>query len=97
MDNNIKDSIDAFIASNPTWKYQDNTLIANYEFADFQDAMKVVNEVARVAKEQQHHPFWSNEYNKLGFVLSTHDAGGKVTEKDMALAEAIVAVVNNMR
>ena len=41
------------------------------------------------AQEQNHHPNWSNVYNKVEFELSTHDAGDVVTEKDEKLAEAI--------
>ena len=94
MDNaNLQQQIETFINNNPAWKLQDNSLQANYEFADFEDAMRVVNAVAQVAEEQQHHPFWSNEYNKLGFILSTHDAGDVVTEKDLKLAEAIAVIV----
>jgi 4a-hydroxytetrahydrobiopterin dehydratase len=88
-----KEQIEAFLADNPHWKLVDNALQANFVFADFADVMAVVNQVAQKAEEQQHHPFWSNEYNKLAFVLSTHDAGDVVTEKDTRLAEAISLIV----
>ncbi|MBK8612333.1 MAG: 4a-hydroxytetrahydrobiopterin dehydratase [Flavobacteriales bacterium] len=45
--------------------------------------------VALVAERMGHHPEWSNVYNKVHIALSTHDAGDRVTEKDLRLAEAI--------
>jgi 4a-hydroxytetrahydrobiopterin dehydratase len=48
--------------------------------------------VAFVAEKQGHHPNWSNAYNVVKISLNTHDAGGKVTEKDVKLANAINAI-----
>jgi 4a-hydroxytetrahydrobiopterin dehydratase len=50
--------------------------------------------VALVAEKMDHHPRWTNEYNKVEFWLSTHDAGDVVTEKDRKLAEKIDALVS---
>jgi len=86
--------VEQFVSENPPWLFRDNKLEASFEFADFEDAMKVVNEVAGKAEELQHHPFWSNEYNKLAFSLCTHDVGDKVTEKDLELAKAISGIVS---
>ena len=48
-----------------------------------------MTEVAAIADEMDHHPEWTNVYNKVSFKLSTHDAGDVVTDKDRALAAAI--------
>lgn len=45
--------------------------------------------VALVAEKMDHHPYWTNVYNKVDIYLSTHDAGNVVTDKDRALAKAI--------
>ncbi len=48
--------------------------------------------VAKVAEEQKHHPKWLNDYNKVEIWLSSHDKGGKITEKDKKLAAAIDSI-----
>jgi 4a-hydroxytetrahydrobiopterin dehydratase len=48
-----------------------------------------MTQVAILAEKQNHHPFWTNVYNKVSIELSTHDAGDIITEKDHALAKAI--------
>ena len=45
-----------------------------------------MNAIATIAKAMQHHPEWSNVYNKVRVTLTTHDAGG-ITQKDIALAK----------
>lgn len=74
------------------WIEQNNRLVREYEFKDFKEAFAFMTQVAEVAEEMNHHPWWSNVYNKVRFELSTHDAGDKVTEKDQALADAIEAI-----
>jgi len=88
-----EDIINEFVSSNPPWVFRENSLEASFEFADFEDAMRVVNLVAEKAGELNHHPFWSNEYNKLAFVLSTHDEGNIVTQLDLDLAQAISKII----
>ena len=60
-----------------------------FEFTDFAQAFDFMTRVARIAEGVQHHPRWTNEYNKVDIWLSTHSAGGKVTKKDHDLAAAI--------
>jgi 4a-hydroxytetrahydrobiopterin dehydratase len=57
-------------------------------FADFNAAFGFMTRVALAAEKMDHHPEWSNVYNKLTITLSTHDAGG-VTELDLELARFI--------
>jgi 4a-hydroxytetrahydrobiopterin dehydratase len=54
-------------------------------------AFSFMSKVAIIAEQQQHHPWWSNVYNKLEIQLDTHDAGG-ITLKDITLAQAIDAL-----
>ncbi|MFL5753053.1 MAG: 4a-hydroxytetrahydrobiopterin dehydratase [Bacteroidia bacterium] len=75
------------------WKEENNALVREFTFKDFKQAFAFMTKVAALAEEQQHHPDWSNVYNKVKIKLNTHDAGNKVTEKDIKLAEAIDRLV----
>ena len=61
------------------------------KFADFSQAWGFMTRVALAAEKADHHPEWSNVYNKVEIVLSTHDAGG-VSDKDVALATFIDSI-----
>lgn len=63
-------------------------MIASLAFADFLEAMRFVNRVAKLAERAQHHPDIDIRWNQVRLVLTTHDAGG-LTERDFALAEKI--------
>lgn len=78
------------------WKETGNKLTRSLEFKDFRAAMAFMNKVADVAEELDHHPWWSNVYNKVEIELTTHDAGNTVTEKDLALARRIDEIYDNM-
>lgn len=71
------------------WKEEDNRLKKTFIFADFQEAFAFMTRVAFLAEAQNHHPNWSNVYNRVEIELCTHDAGNVVTEKDHKLAKAI--------
>ncbi|MFD2203899.1 4a-hydroxytetrahydrobiopterin dehydratase [Shivajiella indica] len=71
------------------WKEEDNRLKKTFTFKDFQEAFAFMTRVAFLAESHNHHPNWSNVYNKVNIELTTHDAGNMVTEKDKKLAEAI--------
>lgn len=69
-------------------------LVKTLEFGDFKEAWSFMNEVAELAEEHQHHPNWTNVYNRVTILLSTHDAGDTVTEKDHKLAADIDALLD---
>lgn len=71
------------------WKEENNQLKRIFEFKDFVEAFGFMTKVALHAEKLNHHPEWSNVYNKVTIVLTTHDAGNIVTEKDRELAELI--------
>jgi 4a-hydroxytetrahydrobiopterin dehydratase len=60
----------------------------SFKFGDFNEAWGFMARVAMAAEKADHHPEWSNVYNKVEITLSTHDAGG-LSAKDMALATVI--------
>lgn len=62
-----------------------------FRFKDFNEAWGFMTRVALLAEKHDHHPEWTNTYNRVEITLSTHDAGG-LTAKDVALAKAIDAV-----
>ncbi len=71
------------------WSFSDDKIQKVFEFADFKEAMAFMVKVGFEAEAQVHHPEIFNVYNKVSIGLNTHDAGGKVTEKDFKLAGAI--------
>ena len=71
------------------WTEKENALHASFEFRDFAEAFAFMTEVAFRAEIMNHHPDWSNVWNKVSFKLSTHDAGNVVTPLDHKLASAI--------
>lgn len=75
------------------WIEKNNVLKAEFQFADFISAFAFMTKVAMLAEKMDHHPFWTNVYNKVTIELSTHDAGDIVTEKDHKLAREIDKLV----
>ena len=71
------------------WKEENNKLKKSFEFKNFVEAFGFMSRVALVAEKMNHHPEWSNVYNKVDIALQSHDDGDKVTEKDHKLAKAI--------
>lgn len=71
------------------WKEEEDLLKATYTFENFKVAFSFMTQVAIVAEKHDHHPFWTNVYNKVSFELCTHDAGNKITDKDRSLAKEI--------
>ena len=71
------------------WQEKNNQLYRAFTFKDFKDAFSFMTKVALIAEKMDHHPNWTNVYNKVEISLSTHDAGDKITDKDHTLAKAI--------
>lgn len=71
------------------WIEKDNSLQATFQFKNFREAFAFMTAVAFEAERLNHHPNWSNVYNKVTFQLTTHDADNTITEKDHQLAKAI--------
>jgi 4a-hydroxytetrahydrobiopterin dehydratase len=74
------------------WKEENNTLYRKFEFKTFSEAFAFMVRVALEAEKMDHHPLWTNVYNKVEIWLSTHDAGDIVTDKDRKLAKKIDAL-----
>jgi 4a-hydroxytetrahydrobiopterin dehydratase len=75
------------------WRHKEDHLKKSFAFSNFRDAMTFIVRLSYEAEERDHHPEIFNCYNRVEIGLNTHNAGGKVTEKDFSLATAIDAVV----
>lgn len=71
------------------WKEENNALYRKFEFKNFSEAFAFMTRVALEAEKMDHHPRWTNIYNRVEIWLNTHDAGDTVTEKDHTLARRI--------
>ena len=76
------------------WKQVKDALVAELVFKNFVDAFAFMTDVAAIAEKHDHHPEWSNVYNRVTIRLTTHDAGNQVTDKDRKLADAIEALAS---
>jgi 4a-hydroxytetrahydrobiopterin dehydratase len=75
------------------WTETDNKLYRKFEFDNFSEAFAFMTRVALEAEKMNHHPLWTNVWNRVEIWLSTHDAGNVVTAKDRALAEKINTLI----
>lgn len=75
------------------WNETPECLSQTFVFRDFNEAFGFMTRVALIAEKMDHHPTWSNTYNRVTIELSTHDAGNMVTDKDRTLAKAIEALL----
>ena len=78
------------MAGAPGWTHSGDGITRQYKFGDFVAAFAFMARVALLAEKADHHPEWSNIYNKVDIRLTTHDAGG-LSKRDFALAKAIDA------
>jgi 4a-hydroxytetrahydrobiopterin dehydratase len=77
--------IHAALAQLNGWELEDGAIAKSFEFKDFNEAWGFMTRVALAAEKMDHHPEWTNVYNKVLIRLSTHDAGG-LTQRDFKLA-----------
>lgn len=84
------DERDAALARLPQWTLVDgrDAIARRFTFRDFNAAFGFMTRVALIAEKMNHHPEWSNVWNRVDVTLSTHDAGG-LTDRDVTLAEAM--------
>lgn len=83
-----KPQVKAALAPIPSWRLKGSAIRATFEFKDFPQAIKFVNQVARLAEHAGHHPDIGIRWNQVQLLLTTHDAGG-LTAKDFNLAGQI--------
>ncbi len=78
----------------PEWRMVEgrDAIARSFRFKDFTEAWGFMSRVALLAEKHDHHPEWSNVWNRVEILLTTHDAGG-LSERDLALARAIDALL----
>ncbi len=86
------EEIAAALGGLPGWTCERDALAKEFKFASFRDALAFMVRVGFEAEAADHHPEWTNVYNRVAIRLNTHSAGGKVTAKDVELAKAIEGV-----
>jgi 4a-hydroxytetrahydrobiopterin dehydratase len=76
------------------WAYEPvrSALVRRLVFPNFNAAFAFMMRVALIAEEMDHHPEWSNVWNRIDILLTTHDAGG-LSARDVTMAQAIDAIV----
>jgi 4a-hydroxytetrahydrobiopterin dehydratase len=75
------------------WTESNNALQKTFTFKSFGDAMAWMIKASYIIEKMEHHPEWTNIYNKVHVRLTTHDAGNTITDKDRLLAAALDEVV----
>jgi 4a-hydroxytetrahydrobiopterin dehydratase len=80
-----KSDVEARLAAHPGWTFDQNRLHREFRFAGFSEAFGFMARAALFAEKLDHHPDWSNVWNRVSVSLQTHDAGG-VTDLDFRLA-----------
>ena len=78
----------------PDWDYDEgrDAITRRFTFADFSEAFAFMTRVALLAEKADHHPEWSNVWNRVEITLTTHDAAG-LSGRDVEMAEAIEALL----
>jgi len=85
---------DRALAELPDWTLRDDALAISrdFKFADFSEAFAFMTRVALYAEKADHHPEWSNVYNRVRVTLTTHDAGG-LSQRDVKMARAMDGMI----
>jgi 4a-hydroxytetrahydrobiopterin dehydratase len=74
------------------WSQEGEAIVKSFEFADFNTAIAFIQRAAGPIDEMDHHPEWTNVYNRVDIRLTSHDAGG-VTDRDVQLARVIERLI----
>lgn len=82
---------------NAEWRETEDSLQRRLVFKDFSEAFAFMVRAAMEAERLNHHPTWKNTWNTVDILLTTHDAGNKVTEKDRDLAYAIDRILGEVK
>jgi 4a-hydroxytetrahydrobiopterin dehydratase len=89
------DEIKLALQKLPGWSVKDVKLHREYQFPDFAHAIGFITTAALGIEKMDHHPEWSNVYNKVHIDLTTHDSGG-ITKKDVDLANLLEQIARKL-
>ena len=77
------------------WEEINGKLHKTFVFKNFSEAFAFMTRVAFIAEQNNHHPNWSNVWNRVDINLCTHEAGDSITEKDTTMAQAIDRLITS--
>ncbi len=86
------DRVRVALADLPGWRHAGDALAKTFTFDGFRAALAFIVRVGFEAEQRDHHPTLTNVYDRVEIALTTHDAGNRVTEKDVDLARAIETI-----
>lgn len=86
------DAIASALEALPGWRHEGGKLLKSWTHGNFREAIAFITRVAFEAEERGHHPELFNVWSRVDIALTTHDAGNRVTDKDIELARAIEAI-----
>jgi 4a-hydroxytetrahydrobiopterin dehydratase len=89
MTASVTDNLEILLQHYPDLYVEDDRLCGAFKFESFKDAFSFIAAVAYIAEQQNHHPRIENEYNIVKLASTTHDAGHKITNKDIAFYRAL--------
>jgi 4a-hydroxytetrahydrobiopterin dehydratase len=92
MNHYTQNQIETALKSLPNWVLAENAIAKSFIFKDFSEAFAFMTRIALAAEQMNHHPEWTNVYNKVHIRLTDHEAGG-VSEKDILLAQKIESIL----
>jgi len=90
-----EDELSAAVAQLPAWTVHEGKLHRKYQFPDFAHAMGFMATASPLIERMNHHPEWSNVYNRVTVDLVTHDSGG-ITRKDVELAATLEKIAQKL-
>ncbi len=86
-------ALQAWLKGHAAWSVVDDEIARKFEFKNFVEAFGFLSQVAVLAEKHGHHPRIENIYNKVHLSMNTHDAGNKITSRDLKLAEMIETIL----
>lgn len=84
-----RDTLAAALTQLPGWAHEDHALVVRWKFPTFGGVLDFMADAREAIDQADHHPTWTNTYNRLDIRLTTHDAGNRVTTKDVELAKTL--------
>jgi 4a-hydroxytetrahydrobiopterin dehydratase len=84
-----REEIASALGDLPGWTADQDRLVKEFDFSSFREAVSFIVRLSFEAEQRDHHPEIRNVYNRVWIALSTHDAGNRVTQKDIDLARAL--------
>jgi 4a-hydroxytetrahydrobiopterin dehydratase len=84
-----QNELQTWLNKHPSWDFHDPEIVFERDFGNFVNAFGFLSKLAILMEKHNHHPRIYNSYSRLRLAMTTHDAGNKITDRDLNLAEAI--------